>query len=190
MSDKAGTKPAGAVPTVERVKELNPADLNDLCDATDEAIQGGGGFGWVELPERSILERFWQGVITMPARILLVARLDGVICGTCQLVKPPTNNEAQSHSVQLTTNFVAPWARGHGLAKMIIDKAERVALEEGFSVINLDVRETMKEAISLYESLGYVRFGMHPYYARVDDEVLKGFYYYKVIDSKAVVQEP
>ena len=98
----------------------------------------------------------------MPARILLVARLDGVICGTCQLWKPPHNNEAQAHIIQLTTNFVAPWARGHGLSKMLVQHAEKTARDEGFSVLNLDVRETMTRAIEVYESLGFIRFGTHP----------------------------
>lgn len=190
MNDQIKPRPMDPVPTVERIEELSPGDLNDLCDATDAAIEGGGGFGWVDLPSRDILERYWQGVVTMPSRILFVARLDGVICGTCQLVKPPVNNQAQEFIAHLTTNFVTPWARGHGLAKKLIETAEEEALKESFAVINLDVRETMNEAIKLYESMNYIRIGMHPYYARVDNKVLKGYYYYKVIDPKAVEQEP
>ena len=190
MNDQPKMKPLDPTPTVERIEKLNAGDLNDLCDATEAAIEGGGGFGWVEIPSRDVLERYWQGVLVMPARILLVARLDGMICGTCQLWKPPLNNEAQKHTVQLTTNFIAPWARGHGLAKMLMEKAEKIAMNEGFSVINLDVRETMEKAIKLFESMDYVRVGVHPYYARIDDQVLKGYYYYKVIDPKVLEQEP
>lgn len=186
MSDQTKIKPIEPTPTVERMESLSEADLNDLCDATDAAIKGGGGFGWVDLPAREILERYWRGVVTMPGRILLVARLDGVICGTCQLVLPPSNNQAQAHAVQLTTTFVSPWARGYKLGSSLINLAEETAQKEGFAVINLDVRETATEAISLYEKLGYIRVGMHPYYARVDEKVLKGYYYYKVIDPKAI----
>lgn len=182
MNDLINKQPIDPAPTVELVEgELTPADLNDLCDATDAAIEGGGGFGWVELPSREVLERHWQGVITMPARMLFVARLDGVICGTCQLVKPPKNNEAQAHAVLLKTNFVAPWARGHGLATMLIEEAEKAAKAEGFSVINLDVRETMDSAITLYESLGFERIGEHPHYAEVNGETIRGFYYFKAL---------
>jgi ribosomal protein S18 acetylase RimI-like enzyme len=189
MSDRTKAKPMNPVPTVERLEELSANDLNDLCDAADVAIEAGGGFGWVKLPAREVMERYWQGVVTMPARILFVARLDGVICGSCQLVKPPLNNEAQSFAINLTTNFVAPWARGHSLAKRLIEKAEEEARKEGFAVINLDVRETMIQAISLYEGMGYVRYGTHPYYARVEGKVLKGHSYYKVIDPRAVEQK-
>ena len=179
MNDQINMKPIDPVPTVELVEELGTADLNDLCDATDAAIESGGGFGWVELPSREVLERHWQGVMAMPARMLFVARLDGVICGTCQLVKPSKSNEAQSHAVQLRRNFVAPWARGHGLATMLVEEAEKAAKDEGFSVINLDVRETMERAIKLYEVLGYQRIGEHPNYAVIDGETIRGFYYFK-----------
>lgn len=188
MADQSSVKVLPPEATVEVIEHLSASDLNDLCDATDAAIQGGGGFGWVDLPNRDVLERYWQGVMAMPARILFVARLDGVICGTCQLWKPPKNNEAQAHVVTLTTNFVAPWARGHGLAKMLVENAEAVAVKEDFAVINLEVRETMKQAIEMYEGLGYTKFGEHPFSVKVHDDILKGMYYYKVIDPKAVDQ--
>lgn len=189
MIEQIKVKPIDPVPSVERLEEFSPNDLNDLCDATDLAIKAGGGFGWVDLPAREVLERYWQGVLAMPSRILFVARLDGVICGTCQIVKPPKNNEARSFAAQLTTNFVTPWGRGHNLSRKLIEAAEKAAMEDGFSVINLDVRETMTAAIALYESLDYIRIGTHPYYAKVDGEVLKGYYYYKVIDPKAMITE-
>ena len=170
---------------VELIEEqLSANDLNDLCDATDAAIEGGGGFGWVNLPSRDILESYWKGVITAPTRQLFVARLDGVICGTTQLVLPPKNNEAQGHTIQLTTNFVAPWARGYGLAKMLLEEVEKKSTKDGYAVINLDVRETMDKAISLYESLGYEQFGLHPYSVRSHGETIKSRYYYKVINPK------
>jgi len=181
MTDQTQTKKIEPAPTVERIREFGASDLNDLCDATDAAIEAGGGFGWVGVPGREGLERYWQGVLAMPSRILLVARLDGVICGSCQLVRPPSNNEAQAMSIKLTTNFVAPWCRGHGLATMLVQQAEKTATDEGCAVINLDVRETLESAIKLYESQGFERIGTHPYYANIDGEILKGHYYYKVI---------
>ncbi len=181
MVESTNLKPLEPTPTVEHLEKFNSGDLNDICDATDAAIEGGGGFGWVELPARDVLERYWQGVLVMPRRTLFVARLDGVICGTCQLLEPPVNNEAQSFVIKLTTNFVTPWARGHGLAKMLIEAAEKHAVAAGFEVINLDIRETLQRAKDLYESMGYTKIGEHPHYAKIDGKVLKGYYYCKMI---------
>ncbi len=181
MSNYPEIKPDRPVVSVEMVTALSPGDMDDLCDATDAAIKDGGGFGWVKLPAREILESYWQGVITVPSRSLYVARLDGAICGTAQLVAPPKNNEAQSFAVTMTTNFVAPWARKYGIARLLIEGVEQAAREEGFSVINLDVRETQTAAIALYESMGYVCYGTHPFYAKVENEIIKGRCYYKTI---------
>ena len=167
---------------VEPIDELSNADLNDLCDAAEAAIRYGGGFGWISPPERDVLEAYWRGVILIPERDLIVGRLDGVIAGSCQILKPTRNNEAQSFVCNLTTNFVAPWARGHGLSAQIMEVAENHARGRGYRVLNLDVRETQVAAIRLYERRGYTRFGSHPRYARVGDRDVAGHFYFKNMD--------
>ena len=163
-------------------QQLASGDLNDLCDATYAAIADGGGFGWVTPPSRQILERYWNGVITMPARELFVARLDRVICGTAQLIHPAENNEAQQFAVHMTSLFIAPWARKYGLARLLLDRVEACAGDSGYRIINLDVRESQAAAIRLYESAGYNCIGRHPYYAVIEDTPVAGRYYYKCID--------
>ena len=96
MNRQAQLEALEPITCIEHVKEFRSGDLNDLCDATDAAISTGGGFGWLDLPERDSLERYWQGVVTMPLRELFVARLDHVICGACQLIWPCVRNEAQN----------------------------------------------------------------------------------------------
>ncbi|HXZ00603.1 MAG TPA: GNAT family N-acetyltransferase [Stellaceae bacterium] len=164
---------------VERLVAFTGTDLEDLCDAAEDAIKAGGGFGWVVAPPRHIMEAYWRGVLLVPERRIFVARLDNTICGSAQLARPPRNNEAQSFAAQLTSNFIAPWARGHGLAKRIVLAVEEAARAAGFDILNLDVRATQEAAIQLYESLGYQRWGVHPAYARVAGVTLPGYFYYK-----------
>ncbi len=171
--------PAPPVPTVERAETLNTNDLHDLCDAAEAAIIDGGGFGWLKPPPRHTLEAYWKGVMLIPERMLFVARLDGVIAGSCQIQKPPRNNEAQGFACNLTTNFLAPWSRGHGLARQLVEIAERNARDAGFRILNLDVRETQRAAIRLYETLGYSKFGEHPFYAFANDRYVRGYFYFK-----------
>ena len=164
---------------VAKITELSSSDLHELCDAADTAIEEGGGFGWLAPPPRRVLENFWRGALMVPERSVFVGRLDGVVVGSAQLVRPTKNNEAQSKAVTLTTNFVAPWARGHGLARLLTATVEEQARRDGFLVINLDVRATQDAAIALYEAAGYVRCGVHPLYANVDDQWVEGYFYYK-----------
>ncbi len=175
---------------IERVEALKTGDLHDLCDAADDAIKVGGGFGWVAPPSRDIMERYWKGVLVVPERILFVARLDGVIAGSAQLVKPARNNEAQAHAASLTTSFVAPWARGHGLARRLTQAVEAEARTAGFRVLNLDVRETQDAAIRLYEDLGFKRWGTHPFYALVDGHRLAGHFYAKDLTPDTLPDTP
>jgi ribosomal protein S18 acetylase RimI-like enzyme len=173
---------------VERLEKFASTDLHDLCDAAEAAIKGGGGFGWLSVPPRHIMEAYWRGVLLVPERQVFVARLDGTICGSAQLARPPRNNEAQALAAQLTSNFIAPWARGHGLARHLVLVVEDAARAAGFTILNLDVRDTQTAAIQLYEGLGYVRWGTHPAYARVDGREIPGHYYFKRLSGEALAR--
>ena len=174
------------VTAVERLTQFAGTDLEDLCDAAEAAIEAGGGFGWVRPPRRAVFEAYWKGVLLVPERQLFVARLDGTIAGSAQLVRPPRNNEAQGHQAQLTTCFVAPWARRRGLAKRMVLAAEQAARAAGFLVVNLDIRDSQSAALGLYEGLGYTCWGKHPCYARVDGRLVRGRFFYKVVDTEAM----
>ena len=164
---------------VERADILADDDLQALCEATDAAIIDGGGFGWIEPPGRTALESYFRGLLLVPERQLFVARMDGIIVGSAQLVRPPRNNEAQAFAASLMHSFVAPYARGHGLARLLTRRVEDAARALGYQMLNLDVRETQGAAIKLYEGSGYQRWGEHPAYARVDGKIIRGVFYCK-----------
>ncbi|MBN8889655.1 MAG: GNAT family N-acetyltransferase [Acetobacteraceae bacterium SCN 69-10] len=168
---------------MERLTELTDEDLAALCEATDAAIIDGGGFGWVAPPGRQALERYFRGVLLVPERELYVARLDGVVVGSAQLVRPPRNNEAQAFAAHLMHSFIAPYARGHGLARLLTLRVEEAARAMGYHVLNLDVRETQQAAIALYKSMGYTAWGEHPAYARVRGETIRGMFFYKILQA-------
>ena len=165
--------------SVETVDHLTERDIHELSDAAEAAIFAGGGFGWLSPPPKSVMEDYWRGVQMIPDRHLILARLDKVIAGSCQIVRPPKNNEAQNFACQLTTFFVAPWARGHGLAQMIVAEAEALAKSEGFLMINLDVRATQDRAIQSFEARNFKRYATNDHYAKVDGAYVPGYYYHK-----------
>ena len=168
-----------AVVAVEKISKLSKRALGELCDAASEAILDGAGFGWLRPPPAQNFERYWQGVILVPERSLFVGRLDGVIGGSVQLVSPPPQKEAWAFACLIDTHFVAPWARGHGMARALLERVEEEARADGFEVMNLSVRETQSAAMKLYETLGFRRWGTHPKYALVDGKTVAGQYYCK-----------
>ena len=167
----------------ELCTKLSKVDLQELCDATEEAILAGGGFGWVSPPSIRRLQNYWKGVLLIPERTLIVGKLDSIVAGSVQLIKPTKNNEAQAHSCLLSTFFFAPWARGFGLAKAVFHKAEKKAKDDGFKVINLEVRETQRRAIQLYEQAGFIKYGTNPKSVFVNDKYIAGHYYYKELEK-------
>ena len=173
---------AGRALAVERAERLSDADLADLAEATDAAIIEGGGFGWVEPQGRAALERHFRGVLLVPERELFVARLDGHPVGSALLVRPPRHNEAQAFAATLTHAYIAPYARGVGLARLLVETLEQRAAALGHRVINLDVRDTQTTAIALFESLGYLHWGTHPHYARVRGQTVAGRFYAKTLE--------
>ncbi len=167
----------------ERVSALDDDDLQALCEATDAAILDGGGFGWITSPGRRTLEQYFRGILLVPERALFVGRLDGMIVGATQLLRPPRNNEAQAMSATLMHCYLAPYARGHGLARMMTEAVEECARNLGYQVLNLDVRESQTAAIRLYEALGYTHWGTHPHYARVGGAVVGGYFFTKKLQE-------
>src|ERR1700752_2183446 len=127
---------------IERLTRYYGTDLDDLCEATESAITEGAGFGWLKPPPRQVLENYWKGVLLVPERRLVVGRLDGIIAGSVQLARAPRNNEAQAFAGTLPSAFVAPWARGRGIARGILIEVEHLARELGLVVLNLDLRDT------------------------------------------------
>jgi ribosomal protein S18 acetylase RimI-like enzyme len=180
------TAPRPPVIAVERATTLSDDDLGALCEAADAAIIDGGGFGWLTPPGRRALERYFRGVLLVPELELFLGRLDGVIVGSAQLVRPPRHNEAQAFAATLMHSFIAPYARGHGVARRLTLRVEEAARALGYQILNLDVRETQLPAIQLYESMGYERWGVHPAYARVRGQTVRGFFYCKPLQLKGM----
>ena len=167
---------------VERITEFRHADLTELVTATEDAIREGIGFNWVLPPGKDMLETYWKGVLVVPERVLFGGRLDGTLVGSIQLVKPGPSKETSSFAASIEAHFIAPWARGHGLAKMLLQAAEREARVQGYSVLKLSVRDTQEAAITLYEENGYTHWGTLPYYEFESARMIAGRFYYKNLE--------
>lgn len=167
---------------VEKIAEFVRSDLDDLVQATEDAIRDGIGFNWMVPPGRDVLEKYWSGVLLVPDRILFVGRLEGAIASSVQLIRPGATKETSAFAANLDAHFVAPWARGHGLAKELLGEAEREARKLGYSVLKLSVRETQEPAVKLYEEHGFTLWGRLPSYEYVGGKMIAGKFYYKNVE--------
>ena len=114
---------------VESLSVITETDLADLCNITEQAIKAGGGFGWLRIPPIETLKRYWNGVVLIKTNKLIVGRLNGSIAGALQIYFNTPNNEAQKNISKIQSHFVAPWARGYGLAKAMIDQVIQISKE-------------------------------------------------------------
>jgi GNAT superfamily N-acetyltransferase len=63
------------------------------------------------------------------------------------------------NSCELKRLYVAPDARGRGLARRLVEALERAARDLGYTVVRLDTGARQPEALALFSSAGYGETG-------------------------------
>jgi len=109
-------------------------------------------------PEKSISAALHE--LRPPAGLFLVATLhsEPVGCGALKL--------HGSEPAELKRMWVADAARGLGIGRRLLEELERHAAAEGAPAVRLETNRTLREAIGLYRSAGYVEveaFNDEPY---------------------------
>jgi GNAT superfamily N-acetyltransferase len=141
--------------------------LDGLAELLHATVHDGASVGFV-LPftvgEARALwsERVLPAVRARERRVLL-ARLEGRIVGTVQLVLDTMPN--QRHRADVAKLLVHPKARRRGIARELMERLEGMAREEGRTLLTLDTR-TGDAAEPLYLAMGYRAAGVIPGYAR------------------------
>ncbi|WP_405799863.1 GNAT family N-acetyltransferase [Streptomyces sp. NBC_01506] len=107
----------------------------------------------------------------------LIAEVDGRIAGYLRTV-PPTPLACNAHVRQIQGLAVHEWARGRGVARLLLRAAMERARAEGAVRMTLRVLGHNKPARALYESAGFVVEGVLPGEFFLDrqyvDDVLMG----------------
>ncbi|MBM7570773.1 GNAT family N-acetyltransferase [Aquibacillus albus] len=136
---------------------------------------------------KAVNEEHWQALKqaissdadTGPGVELIVAEIDGEIVGSVALF--PANTDAYEGYVdeldypEIRVLAVAPEARGKGVASALIDECIRRTKEKGYDSIGLHTGSFMKEAIKLYERVGFERLPKHDFEPADDGVIVKAF---------------
>lgn len=118
--------------------------------------------------EDRISRRSFRRFIEMPRDRLIVATLADELIGYCLVLMNAATRLARIYSIA-----VAPEARGHGSAELLVRQAEMEAAEAGRIIMRLEVREDNVPAIRLYQRLGYRQFGTYRDYYEDHGDALR-----------------
>jgi GNAT superfamily N-acetyltransferase len=166
--------------------ELNDDDLRELSEVLIDCVEGGASVGFMSPLTGDRASCFWRRVargVAAGERALLVAKDEGRICGTVQLILDLPEN--QPHRADLVKMLVHRRARQLGLGAALVQAAESMARDCGKTLLVLDA-VTDGGAARLYERLGWVRVGDVPDFALMPNGApCSTTYYYRRLHPSA-----
>ena len=133
----------------------NP-DFGTLIAALDASL-------WERYPE--LKTNYWgNNVIELNPNVVVVYLDDKAVgCGCFK--------KYDKNTIELKRMFVSTEARGLGLAKKILQELELWAHELGFSFSVLETLYKQKEAISLYQNVGYTIVDNYEPYVGLENSI-------------------
>ncbi|RFB99071.1 GNAT family N-acetyltransferase [Rhizobium leguminosarum bv. trifolii] len=141
------------------------AAILGLAQVLADCVAGGASVGFMQPYGPEEAELYWRDVadaVATGGNLLLVAELEGSIVGTVQVGAAQMPN--QPHRGDLKKLLVHRSARGRGIARLLMEAAEREAARRGRTLLVLDTA-TGSDAEAIYPRLGWQRVGVIPDYA-------------------------
>ena len=157
------------------VREAQPVDFAAIWPIFQQIVAMGDTYGY----ERDITEQEARRVwMELPAKTF-VAEQDGQILGTYYI---KTNQAGPGSHVRNCGYMVATDSRGRGLASLMCEHSQKVAIELGFEAMQFNfVATTNDGAVNLWKKLGFNIVGVlpkafnHPLHGNVDALVMHKF---------------
>jgi ribosomal protein S18 acetylase RimI-like enzyme len=147
------------------IRPLEATDLSALVHLLIETVANGGSVSFMHpLKEEEAFE-FWKNALQLAAsgkRIILGAFENEKLAGTVTLLLDLPPN--QPHRAEIAKMMTAVAFRGRGVARALLQEAEKLALQRGRWLITLDTAED-EGASGFYEKQGYHRTGLIPEFA-------------------------
>jgi GNAT superfamily N-acetyltransferase len=131
-------------------------DLPGIVAVYGDDEVGGSGDAWTE-ENRPAYERGFQAIAANPAVELYVARRDGAVIGTIQVLFSPHIGGHGGLRCILESVFVSASARGQGVGAAMLAVAEDRARARGAALITLSSNAKRVDAHRFYEQHGYVK---------------------------------
>ena len=154
--------------TIEKIAVSDAAQnlefLRKVGGETDNLSFGAEGLPITVEGEKAFIEQFQDS----RDGIMLVAKEDGRIVGNASLTRLPRR---MSHRGELSVSVLrSHWNRGIG--SLLMQELLAFAKENGFSMIDLQVRSDNRSAIHLYEKYGFQKLCTYPGFFRIDGKLI------------------
>jgi ribosomal protein S18 acetylase RimI-like enzyme len=161
-----------------------PEVIERLAEILTATVEAGGSIHFMHPVPEGQAGAYWQGALADAARggrIVLGAFVRGRLAGTVTLFLDTPPN--QPFRAEIWKLMVDPAYRRQGLAWALMVEAERLAIERGRSLLNLDTAVD-EGAAPLYEKLGWTHGGTIPDYAyRPHGGLVGTAIYYKRLEA-------
>ena len=170
------------------IKPLSPSpDIRaSLSEMLIEAVAHGGSVSFMHPLSPEMANGFWEkslAAATREERIVLGAFDGDQLVGTVTLVLDLAPN--QPHRAEIAKMMTRLSHRGRGVAKALLQVAERAAIERGRWLLVLDTAVD-EGASGLYERVGFKLSGVIPDYAYKPHGGLTGtMFYWKRLQEAA-----
>lgn len=162
------------------------ARIDDLVAVIRDSVEHGASVNFLLPVDEDRMRSFWRKAIAdvdAEAAVLYVADAGDRIVGTAMLVPAPQQN--QPHRADVAKMLVHSDHRRQGIAAALLSALEAEALDRGRTLLQLDT-ETDSAGERLYESAGWVRFGIVPRHAmRPDATPAPTSFFYKELTAGA-----
>jgi ribosomal protein S18 acetylase RimI-like enzyme len=137
-----------ASPNAVRCRSATLADVDQLVALEQQCFE-----------RDRISRRQFRHLLSRANAVVLLATADQQILGDVVVLFNRATSTARIYSIA-----VAPQARGSGIARQLVGAAEAAAWAHQRAWMRLEVRKDNRASITLFESLGYRRFGEHRHY--------------------------
>jgi len=156
--------------------------LDPLNTLLTETVNSGASIGWIPPLDAADAENYWRSrtaEISVGSRILLLAWEGETLVGSAQLALEQRENG--NHRAEVQKVMVHSAFRRRGIGRALMLALETFAIEKNRSLLFLDTRQG-DPSEALYSSMGYVRAGAIPNYARSQNGDLEAtVFYYKIL---------
>lgn len=170
---------------IERTAPTSLPEIQaELTEILHACVHDGASVGFILPFSLKDAEAFWTTrvfpMITTNTATLFVARHEGRVVGTVQLVPAAMPN--QPHRADVSKLLVHPAFRRLGLARQLMVALLDETKERGLSLLVLDTRSG-DPSQSLYEAIGFEALGEIPEFCRnpFDDRLEPTTYMYKLL---------